>query len=517
MPLNVASVSIFEGRIALSSCRRYIEEKLLDIPRYRQRIAPAPFNIGLPSWEFDPQFDIKNHVRQVTLKQGTESELKAVAGNILGEVMDRRRPLWDFTLIHGLKGNRTAVVTRMHHCLADGIAGVSLMTTLMDPESSIPPLGSHKPQFRETIRKSNPTLLDELIRSSMTVAEKVLTAEVELCNVFQHMLAAAENAGQNSNGAGKQDGHHETLQPSMSELAPLLSELTNATQPLPFNMICRGPQKFGWTELRLDDIKAIKRACDATVNEAALTLITMTFQRYAELRGVCLKGRLLRIGIPVNVRANGHSADLGNRITFVPITIPLDIRNPRKLMNAIRKRTAFLKLAQMAECVGLFGTLLGTIPTAAQQLLGPIVSQVPLGLCNLIFTNVPGPASPLYLLGHKMLQCYPYVPIGGDLGINCAMLTYCGIAYFGFTGNAIAAPDLDRLAKLLLKAFAELRKSVAAGTGPKVRRTKAETSTPPLSGLPPTVVNQPLETNAKPKKTAAPASEKGEILELVSA
>jgi diacylglycerol O-acyltransferase len=468
MPLNVASVSVFEGEISLRACSRFIETKLPQIPRYRQRVVAPAYGLGQPSWEFDPEFDIRNHVREVTLKEGTEKELKAVAGAMLSKMMDRRRPLWDFTLIHGLRGDCTGVVTRMHHCLADGLAGVSLMTALMDANPEIPILPRSKARFHVRPQTETPALVDELITSSVAVAEKVLSAQVELFQVVQQMLGSS---GGEAKSAAQAANHAEAHIPSMAEFTRLVPELTSATQPLPFNVICRGPQKFDWTEIPLADIKAVKQACGATVNEVALTLITLGVQKYAELRGVRLKGRLLRIVVPVSVRGDGKASDLGNRITFVPVVIPLDIRNPRRLVAAIRKRTAFLKSAHVAECVGLFGTMLGTIPTIAQQIVGPIVSQVPLGLCNLIFTNVPGPATPLYLLGHKMLRCYPYVPIGGDMGINCAMLTYNGIAYFGFTGDIHAAPDLGRLQKFLAASFVELRK--AAGLGQN-RRQRAQ-------------------------------------------
>jgi diacylglycerol O-acyltransferase len=460
MPLNVASVSVFEGAISLRACTRFIESKLPLIPRYRQRVVPAPYGIGLPSWEYDPDFDVRNHVGEVTLKQGTESELKTVAGAILSKMMDRRRPLWDFTLIHGLKGNCTGVVTRMHHCLADGLAGVGLMNVLMDASPEVQPLARNKVRLSVPAQETPRTLVDELFTSSVSLAEKVLTAQMELFEVCQQLLAAASGQVGEIKSPTPQANHAQPQIPSMNEFTRLMPELTTATQPLPFNVICRGPQKFRWAEIPLEDIKAVKQACGATVNEVALTLITLTIQRYVELKGVPLRGRFLRIVVPVSVRGNGSVSDLGNRITFLPVVIPLSIRSPRKLVAAIRKRTAFLKSAHVAECVGLFGTMLGAIPTVAQQIVGPIVSQVPLGLCNLIFTNVPGPASCLYLLGHKMLRCYPYVPIGGDMGINCAMLTYNGIAHFGFTGDVHAAADLGRLEKFLTRSFAELRKAV---------------------------------------------------------
>ena len=141
-------------------------------------------------------------------------------------------------------------------------------------------------------------------------------------------------------------------------------------------------------------------------------------------------------------------------------------------MIAVREQMALLKSARLAELVGFAGTLLGTIPKPLQALLGPLVSQLPISLCNLIFTNVRGPEAPLYLLGHQMLACYPYVPIGGEMGMNCAVLTYNGTAFFGFTGDVHAIPDLQQFEKLLNASFAELRK-LAAGAAPRQKRARA--------------------------------------------
>jgi diacylglycerol O-acyltransferase / wax synthase len=478
MPLNVASVNVFEGMISLKACSAFIESKLPLIPRYRQRVKFPPFNLGLPTWEYDPNFDIRNHVHQVTLKYGTETEFKAVAGKILSPMMDRQRPLWDFTLVHGLKGNHTGVVTRMHHCLADGLAGVELLNVLMDPSPEVRPLPKRNPHFHAPHRKESPTsLLDELITSSSSVAQRVLTAQAELLNVLQQVLAPTSHETEESNAhPQKKEARSGRVRP-VGEFGRFMSELSGSTQRLPFNTICRGPQKFRWAEIPLADIKAVKQACGATINDVVLALVTSAIQRYAELQGVRIRGRLLRIVVPVNVRGNGNASELGNRITFLPVTIPLDIRSLRKLVAAIRERMAFLKSAHVAELVGMAGTMLGTIPTAAQVVVGPIVSQLPLGLCNIICTNVPGPAFPLYLLGHKMLRCYPYVPIGGDIGINCAVLTYDGTAYFGFTGDVHAAPDLARLEKFLTTGFAELRKAVGTQTPRRHRRPAKPTET----------------------------------------
>ena len=473
MPLNVASVNVFEGEISLKACRAYVESKLPLVPRYRQRVVLPPFNIGLPVWEYDPEFNIKNHVRQVTLELGTEAEFKAVAGKILSRMMDRERPLWDFTLVRGLKDGNTGIITRMHHCLADGLAGVGLLNVLMDPSPEVHPLPKRKPHFHVPPQKvSTTSLLDELITSSSSIAQRVITAQTEFLSVLQQVLGTEHHEAQ---GAPHPNG---TSSLSVDDFARFMPELTGTTQRLPFNMICRGPQNFRWAEVPLAEIKAMKQAGGATVNDVVLTVVASAIQRYVERQKVSLEGRLLRIGVPVNVRGSGSVSELGNRITFLPLTIPLDIRSPRKLMNAIRERVAFLKGTHVAELVGMAGTMLGTIPTAAQVVAGPIVSQLPLGLCNLIVTNVPGPAFPLYLFGHKMLRFYPYVPIGGDIGINCAVLTYDGTAYFGFTGDVHAAPDLWRLEKFLMASLVELRKSLRIRS-PRRKVAKPGSAVPP--------------------------------------
>jgi diacylglycerol O-acyltransferase / wax synthase len=460
MPLNVASVSVFEGVISARACRRFIESKLPLIPRYRQRVMPPPFGIGLPTWEYDPDFSIRRHVREVRLHLGTESELKNVAGSILSKTLDRRRPLWDFTLLQGLRGNRTAVITRMHHCLADGLAGVGLMNLLMDASPEVPALPKRSPEFQVPASRKSRAFIDELITSSLSMARRILNVQMEMFNIVHHVMTAASRGIGKPASRGTSSGVSEPSTPAIEEFAKLMPEITAATENLPFNVICRGPQKFRWAEIQLSDLKAIKNACGVKVNDVALTVVASAIRRYAELHHAELEGRLLRIVVPVNIRDSANAHDLGNHITFLPITIPFDIRKPRQLLAAVHERTAFLKYAHLGECIGLAGTMLGTVPTIAQEVAGPIVSQVRLGLCNLIFTNVPGPQEPLYLLGHKLLRCYPYVPIGGELGINCAVLTYNGTAYFGFTGDVHAAPDLARLEGLLMESFTELQAAV---------------------------------------------------------
>jgi diacylglycerol O-acyltransferase len=485
MPLNVACVSVFEGQISFDEFVQFMEAKLLLVPRYLKRVVPAMFGLGLPRWEFDPEFDLLRHLRQVTLKHGTDTELKAVAGKLFGQVMDRKHPLWDMTLVRGLKGHRTGLVVRLHHCLADGIAGVGIMNVLLDASPETPRLPRKKIRFRVPApRDPLASVLAGLADSYSDVVERVLSAWGDLLSMAERVAANGGNL-------------------PVDPLLQALPEITAPTERLRFNVVYRGPQRFAWAEIPLSDIKAVRHACGTSINDVLLALVTSTVRRYLELHGDRVKGRLLRLMVPVNLRGSDSPGELGNRISLVPVTVPLDIRNPKKLLAAMHGRTEFLKNAHAAELVSLVGGLMGVFPSALQAFIGPMMSQLPITPFNMVCTNVPGPQYPLYLLGQKMVRWYPYVPVGGEMAVNCAILSYDGNVYFGFSGDVHAAPDLRRLEKLLKESFAELREAAEmkkpqkkSRRRKKVRATTQVTvklkSPPPAAQVPATTEGAPL-------------------------
>jgi diacylglycerol O-acyltransferase / wax synthase len=439
-PLSIAGVSIFEGKMPLKACRELVESRLPLVPRYRQRVVFPPLNLGLPHWEFDPAFDIRNHIRQVRLRGGTENDLKALASSILSTHLDRQRPLWDLTLVQGLEGNRTGLIARIHHCLADGISGLGMLNVLMDTSPTPKPMPRVKVEVpKPAHRDPGAALLDGLLKSYSSAVKGALMLQSEALNIAEGILT-------NSNEP-------------LTDLMSIMPELASPAERLPFNVVCHGPQKFGWTEIPMQQVKTVREHCGGTVNDVILAVVSASLRRYSELRGVRVKGRSARIMIPVSVRGNGDAKELGNRISFLPVTIPLDIRDPQKLYAFVQERTEYLKRVRAAEMVGFAGGLFSAIPTPIWAAVGPVASQLPLSLCNIICTNIPGPQMPLYMLGHKMLAWYPYVPIGGEMGFNCAILSYNGKAYFGFTCDVGALPDPENLEKFVDASFAELLKS----------------------------------------------------------
>ena len=477
MPLNVACICVLEGDIAFKAYLRFVESRLPLIPRFLMRVVAPPLNIGLPIWDYDPEFNLRNHVREVTLTDGSDADLKALAGRIFGKVMDRQHPLWDLTLVTGLTGSRTAIIARMHHCLADGIAGVNVVNALMDVTPDMPALPKRQSHLRvPKPSAAAPSLVGGLTSSYSNFMERILSGWADVLNITERTLGNAEN-------------------PPSEELSSLMPEITAPTERLRFNVLYRGPQKFACTEIPLAEVKAIRHACGTSINDVLLALVTATIRRYCEVHGDSVQGRLLRIMVPVNLRGNGNSNDLGNRISLVAVTIPLDIRPPKKLLAEVHRRTEFLKRTHAAELVGLAGGLLGILPSPVQAFAGPMISQVPFTPFNMVCTNVPGPQFPLYVLGHKMVHWYPYVPIGGELALNCAILSYNGMVSFGFSGDANITPDMTRFEKLVQSNFVELR--TAAGvkppqTGTARKRVRAKRSVPKPTGETATTLRIPI-------------------------
>jgi diacylglycerol O-acyltransferase len=327
--------------------------------------------------------------------------------------------------------------------MADGVSGVGIMNVLLDA-SPTPQKPAPKKKRPAAPRPTDSVaiLLDQLLKSYQSFMTGALTAQTEVLNIAREVLAGATQ------------GHTE-------ELVHLVPELASVAERFPFNQVCRGPQQLAWGELPMADIKAVRERCGGTVNDVVLTVITSTVRRYAEQHGVKVRGRELRLIVPVNVRGEGDVKDLGNKITFLPINVPLDVRDPFALLTRISERIVFLRSVGVPEIVGMFGALVSKVPLPVQAALVPLLTQLPLSLANMICTNVPGPQIPLYLQGHKLLRCYPYVPIGGLLGINVAILSYNGVAYVGFGGDVFAVPDIECFEEMLRESFLELQRAAA--------------------------------------------------------
>jgi len=247
---------------------------------------------------------------------------------------------------------------------------------------------------------------------------------------------------------------------SMMQVAPLLAELAMPADKLPFNKPCSGEREITWAEFSFGEARAIRGAIGGTVNDVALTILTGAVSRYVKLHGEKLSKRFCRFMVPVNVRREDQRSDLGNQVSALMVNVPLDIEDAGERLKTITRRTETLKNARLADLVRVFSTLAGAAPAPIQAMVEalPFVSfGAP--MFNMVSTNVPGPMIPLYACGQQMLQYYPHVPIGNDLGMGCAIQSYNQKLTFGITSDRAAAPDAHVMREFLQESFADLHRA----------------------------------------------------------
>ncbi len=486
MPLHIGSVGILDGPVSLKRLKAAVEAKLPLIPRYRQRLVFPPLHIGLPTWEWDPEFNIDHHFNHARLKHGTERELETLAGEYFSHMMDRSRPLWDILVVDGLKGRRSALMVRVHHCLVDGIAGVALMNALLD-QSPKPPRQPKKQPFNPPpLPDTGKRFIDALVNAYEEFTTRVLSAHAEVINVAQAMLG----------------------QPPIDSLGQFPGAMPfAAVERLPFNKPVLGPRQFAWTEIALSEIKTIRQAVGGTVNDVVIMIVTSAVRRYSEFHGQSMQGRILRMMVPVNLRRDTIDAGVGNSISFIPVNIPLDIADPVELLHTIHRITDSVKRAHIADVITLTAKWFGAAPAPLQVAFGLLGNYLPLPPWNMVCTNVPGPQVPLYALGRQLLTAYPYVPIGNEMAVNCAVESYNGKLFINFAGDTVAAPDLGRIRDFLIDSFEQLRARAAAASA------EAEE---PSAGLPPTPekAKKPVRPRAPRKRPTLAVTNLPEVVQV---
>ena len=448
-PMHVGSVSVFDGEIDYEAFVDTVEAKLPLLPRYRQKVVFAPFNMGHPTWENDPNFNIRNHIHLAQIDApGNDTQLSKLSGTMLSGMMDRNKPLWEIWVVLGLEGGRSALVTRVHHAMIDGISGVDLTKVTFDLSPNPPPLPA-KPG-PESLPSSTLDITKSLIDGWLGSVEEGMKSwtdfQTGLLNFTQTM----------------------TRQPSPWLIPPsTLSNLNNtgmlqtATTPpalLPFNRPNTRERRLVWSVFSFAEARAIRAAVGGTVNDVVLTVLSGAISRYVKLHQQKVAGRTLRVMVPVSMRREEQRGALGNLVSVLPVELPLDIEEPLERMRFVIKKTGEMKTARVAEGINVFSALLGMVPASMQALLGSMASS-PIPVFNTVCTNVPGPQIPLYVTGKKMVAWYPYVPIGFNMGVGCAIMSYDQKLFFGLTSDTGVVPDVERLKEFLEEAFAELREA----------------------------------------------------------
>jgi len=442
-PMHIGSVAIFEGRVSFDRFVEHLRSRMHLIPRYRQRVMFVPFGLAYPSWEYDPDFDILNHVRRVTLPPpGDEDQLARLAGDLFAKPLDRRKPLWEIYLIEGVEGGNSAWLAKVHHCLVDGVAGIDLLMVTLDVSPNPAPPPPAEP------------LAAPPLPGTTTVLSNAVS---DLVGDF------VRNLGELQLNLANPLGYVRRLRHILGALEATAPFFQRAAPRTPFNTTLSTGRRIAWSEMSFAEIRGIRSSLGGTINDVVLAIVTGALGRYLALHGQNTDSLELRFMIPVNVRQEEESTAMGNRISAMFAALPVGIANPVARLKAVREKMVGLKqIGQAAGISAVFDLLALAAPMALRAVSN--MARVPNVLLNLVCTNVPGPMIPLYTVGHRLLAHYPLVPIAWDMGLGVAITSYDHKLYFGLMADAKAVPDIHRLKQALDEAFVELRE--AAGVPP---------------------------------------------------
>jgi WS/DGAT/MGAT family acyltransferase len=437
-PLHIGSVGIFEGHVPFEKLCASMDARMHLIPRYRQRAVIPPLYAGHPTWEDDPDFRIERHLRHVNLPApGTREQLLALSSELFAPMLPRDRPLWDITLIHGIEGDRTGFLSRVHHCLVDGVSGIELLLAVLDltpdPAPTPPPAEPWRPKPPPgPLEAWTDAMLDQIDQNVRAWGEW----QTDLLDVRAQMRRMND------------------VSRAMQIALPLAMR---QPQKAIWNRPISGKRRATWTEMSFKEVRGIRSALGGTVNDVMLTLLGGALGSYLRAHGVNTSGLTVRMQIPVNVRSEDQKGALGNRVSMMLPSVPVGIIDPAQRLQAVRAEMERLKSNDQASAFEALAELFENIPAAYHALAG--MNGVPQGAVNLVCTNVPGPLIPLYSVGHRLLAHYPMVPLAADLGVGAGITSYDKALYVGIMSDPEIVGDVDRIGEFIDAEFRALREA----------------------------------------------------------
>jgi diacylglycerol O-acyltransferase / wax synthase len=441
--MHIGSVGIFEGPPpTYEELTSAVGGRLALVPRYRQKVAMVPLSLGRPVWVDDPHFNIEYHVRHTALPEpGGEPELRRLVGRVMSQRLDRGKPLWEIWMAEGLEDGRWAMVSKVHHCLVDGVSGAELLAVLLDLSPEVPPPvadGWHPAAEPSPIRLAHDAVVDLL-----TSPYEQVRAAGSIVRRPRHTL--------------------DTLR-ELATGSVALSRIVKPTPPTSLTGPIGPHRRYAWTVADLAEIKRIRRAHGGTVNDVVLALITRGFRDLVRSRGEETDSRVIRTLVPVSVRARSGSGPaegdgtMENRVSAMFAELPVGLDDPVARLRAISTQLDDLKQSKQAVAGEALTSLSGFAPPMLLALGTRVATRAAhrMGQLDTVTTNVPGPQFPLYLCGRRMVRACPYVPLAAPLRVGVAIFSYDGELVFGVTGDYDCAPDIDVLVRGISNGLTEL-------------------------------------------------------------
>lgn len=419
--------------VSLAALRTRVAERLLQYPRFRQKVVEDALTGA--QWVADRDFDIARHVvAEVPLPmrgEDNDTVLRERVAELCSQPLDPAHPLWQMQLIEDMGDGTSALICRIHHCIADGIALIAVMLSITDGGKAPP---RRAPRAEPEPPQEADWLLDAFLRpmSNMTVKAIGMTGK----GVAKGMnLAMRGDTPMDSSLEMARMGYQAVSDVAAFALMPDDSPTRLKGKP--------GTRKtVAWADsLALDDVKAVGKALGASINDVLLACAAGAIGKYLADKGDDPAGQEIRAMVPVNLRPLEHAWQLGNRFGLVPLVLPIGIANPVERLFAVRARMSELKGS--FQPVMAFGLL---------SVAGLLIKPVQHAMLNLfakkataVMTNVPGPAEALKFCGSTVEKVMFWVPQSGDIGLGLSILTYAGRVQFGLITDAVLCPDPEAI------------------------------------------------------------------------
>jgi WS/DGAT/MGAT family acyltransferase len=452
----VTGLMLFDEPLEFERLKATLKQRLLRFERFRQRVVEPALPLGGPRWETDPNFDLRAHVHKLALPTpGDQAALQDLVSDIMSAPLDFSKPPWHYYLIEGY-GRGCAVLARLHHCIADGIALTQVLLGMTDPCPEPP--APAEPRAEPHIQDSLAQLLEPItaaVSTTLNVADSLLHEAAELLSHPEHALDLAKLS---------LDG--------VAALGKLL--LIGPDAQTIFKGQLGVSKRAAWSApIRLQDVKAIGHITGTTVNDVLLTAVTGALRRYLQLRGQSTDGINIRALVPVNLRPLDAPIELGNYFGLVFVDLPIGIADPFERLVGFKQHMAAIK--DSPEAVIAFGILntIGMIPAGVEQRVVEMFGNK----ATAVMTNVPGPREPLYLAGTRLRRIMCWVPKSGRLGLGVSILSYAGEVCIGVATDAGLVPDPEAIVASFQAEFDELMDlvrlvegdSAAEGVAPPAR------------------------------------------------
>lgn len=422
--LHIGSVGIFEGPAPThEQFTEGISRKLALVPRYRQRIRRVPCSLGAPVWVDDEHFDVNYHVRRTALPNpADDAVLRRLVGRVMSHRLDRDKPLWEAWVVEGLPEGKWALLSKVHHCLVDGVSGTDVLAVMLDlsPDAQLPAPDGWAPQRGPSGTRLVAEAVAHQLREPLALAEgtvRVLRSPREAVRTSYTLARGLAALG--------------------SAAVPVLATSLNGH--------AGGHRRYRFAAVPFADLQAVRHVYGGTINDVALAAVTAGFRELLETRGERPGKHAVRTLVPVSTRAPGEESIRDNRVSALLMDLPVWLSDPVDQLRAVQVRSAQLKSSGEAGAGAWATQLAQHLPFEAVQSSLRAAFRLPQRSLTTVTTNVPGPQFPLYAFGRRMLHAYPYVPIADRLRVGVAMFSYDGEFSFGVTTDAETTPDADTL------------------------------------------------------------------------